>query len=151
MNSRFAERDPEFSPDGHWMAYVSDESGRHEVYVRPFPGPGGKKQISNEGGTEPLLSRNGKQLFYRWSPQGQVWTVDVQSGSGFAVTKPRLLFAKAGYASSPVVNRYWDVSPDGQHFLMVKQEDRKPQPITEMILVHDWFEELKQLAPIRKK
>jgi serine/threonine-protein kinase len=150
MNSRFAERDPEFSPDGRWMAYVSDESGRPEVYVRPFPATRGKKQISNEGGTEPLWTRNGKQLFYRRPPQRQVWAVDVQSGSGFAVTKTRLLFTKAGYESAPMI-RYWDVSPGRRRFLMVKQEDRKPQPITEMILVHDWLEELKQLAPIGKK
>ena len=65
LNSRFNEVYPEFSPDGRWIACGSNESGRQEVYVRPFPGPGGKSQISNEGGAEPLWSRNGKQLFYR--------------------------------------------------------------------------------------
>ena len=101
LNSRFDEMYPEFSPDGRWMAYVSDESGREEVYVQPFPGPGGKWQISNEGGQEPLWSRNGKQLFYR-RRENQVWVVDVQTGSGFSASKPRLLFEQPGYAQQSV-------------------------------------------------
>jgi hypothetical protein len=147
LNSRFQETYPEFSPDGRWIGYVSDESGRQEVYVQPFPGPGGKLQISNEGGREPLWSRNGKQLFYRWGDQ--VWVVDVQIGSGFSASKPRLLFEQPGYAShSPI--RTWDISPDGQRFLMVKMEVRKPHPVAEMILVQNWFEELKRLVPTGK-
>jgi Tol biopolymer transport system component len=148
LNSRFNERCPEFSPDGRWIAYVSDGSGRWEVYVQPFPGPGGKWQISNEGGRDPLWSRNGKQLFYRWGDQ--VWVVDVQIGSDFSTSKPRLLFEQPGYARSSLV-RTWDISPDGQRFLMVKQGEREPKPVTEMILVQNWFEELKRLVPTGKK
>jgi hypothetical protein len=103
--------------------------------------------ISDEGGTEPLWARNGKQLFYR-RPR-QVWAVDVQSGSGFAVSKPRLLFEKIGYGTNAPV-RSWDISLDGQRFLMVKLEERKPQPITEMIFIQNWFEELKSLFPTGK-
>jgi serine/threonine-protein kinase len=148
LNSRFNERYAEFSPDGRWIAYGSDESGRQEVYVQPFRGPGGKWQISNEGGRDPLWSRNGKQLFYRWGDQ--VWVVDVQIGSDFSTSKPRLLFEQPGYARGSLV-RTWDISPDGQRFLMVKQEERKSQPVTEMILVQNWFEELKRLVPTGKK
>jgi serine/threonine-protein kinase len=144
LNSRFNERYPEFSPDGRWLACVSNESGRGEVYVLPFPGPGGKWQISNEGGTEPLWSRNGKQLFYR--RPNQVWVVDVKAGSGFTASKPRLLFEQPGYGGGGPI-RTWDISPDGQRFLMVKLDERKPQPVTEMILVQNWFEELKRLVP----
>jgi len=147
LNSQFRERCPEFSPDGRWIAYTSDESKRDEVYVRPFPGPGMKHPVSSEGGTEPLWARNGKQLFYR--RQDQVWVVDVQTGGGFATSKPRLLFEKAGYAGGDPVRGY-DLSLDGQRFLMVKLEQRKPAPVTEMILVQNWFEELKRLVPTGK-
>jgi serine/threonine-protein kinase len=143
MNSRFTEANPEFSPDGRWIAYVSNESGRDEVYVQPFPGPGRATQISIEGGREPLWSRDSKQLFYRQSKQ--VWAVDVQTAR-----KPRLLFEQEGYGLSSTL-RAWDISADGKRFLMVKLEERKPQPATEMILVHNWFEELKRLVPIGKK
>ncbi|SPE50337.1 Protein kinase/protein beta WD-40 repeat [Verrucomicrobia bacterium] len=80
LNSRFNERYPEFSPDGRWLAYASDESGRFEVYVQPFPRGGGKWQVSSEGGCAPLWARNGKQLFYLWRTVGtagtQAWSAD---------------------------------------------------------------------------
>jgi serine/threonine protein kinase len=148
LNSQYSEMYPEFSPDGRWMAYTSDESNRQEVYVRPFPGPGMKQQVSSEGGVEPLWTRNGKQLFYRW--QDQVWVVDVRTDDGFATSKPRLLFEKSGYIHAAPIRGY-DLSLDGQRFLMVKLEQRKPQPVTEMILVQNWFEELKRVVPASKK
>ena len=153
LNSRFSEGYPEFSPDGRWMAYASNESGRYEVYVQPFPGGGGKRQISSEGGSEPLWARNGKQMFYRWGAPGsqtnQVWSVDVQTESGFSAGKPRLLFEQPGYDDGIPI-RGWDISADGDRFLMVKLEERKPQPLTEIVLVQNWFEELRRLAPSKK-
>ncbi|OGD27095.1 MAG: hypothetical protein A2028_02050 [Candidatus Aminicenantes bacterium RBG_19FT_COMBO_59_29] len=148
LNSQFREMYPDFSPDGRWIAYTSEESKRNEVYVRAFPGPGMKQQVSSEGGIEPLWARNGKQLFYRW--QGQVWVVDIRTDGGFATSKPRLLFEKPGYLSAEPI-RCYDLSLDGQRFLMVKEEQRKPTPVTEMILVQNWFEELKRLVPTGKK
>jgi serine/threonine-protein kinase len=148
LNSRSEETHPEFSPDGRWLAYVSNESGRLEVYVRPFPSSGGKWKLSLEGGTEPLWARDGRQLFYRW--QDQVWAVDIRTDTGFTPGKPRLLFEKAGYRIAVPV-RAWDISADGERFLMVKLDDRKPEPVTEMILVQNWFEELKRLCPTGKK
>ncbi len=146
LNSRFDEMYPEPSPDGRWIAYASDESGRSEVYVRQFPRSGGKWQVSGEGGKEPLWSRNGKQLFYH---QGNKrWVVDIQTGSGFSASKPRLLFETPGYAGGEPI-RGWDISVDGQKFLMVKLEERKPRPVTELILVQNWFEELKRLVPAK--
>jgi Tol biopolymer transport system component len=129
------------SPDGNLLAFSSNESGRFEVYLTPFPGRGAKWQISNEGGGLPRWARNGKQLFY--ARENQVWVVDVQPGPSLAASKPRLLLERPRY-------RFCDVSPDGTRFLMVKLEDRIPQPITEMILVQNWFEELKRLVPTRK-
>ena len=148
LNSPFNEQYPEFSPDGRWIAYSSNESERDEVCVRPFPGPGMKHQVSNQGGIQPLWARNGKQLFYRW--QDQVWVADVLTEGGFATTKPRLLFEKAGYSSGFPIRGY-DLSLDGKRFLMVKLDQRKPTPVTEMILVQNWFEELKQKVPSGKK
>jgi serine/threonine-protein kinase len=148
LNSPFNETCPEFSPDGRWVAYSSDESKRYEVYVRPFPGPGMKIQVSSEGGVQPLWARNGKQLFYR--RQNQVWVVDVRIDGGLATSKPRLLFEKSGY-NVGMPTRSYDLSLDGQRFLMVRLEDRKPSPLTEMTLVENWFEELKRLVPTGKK
>jgi Tol biopolymer transport system component len=150
LNSQFDEMYPEFSPDGRWIAYTSNdnESKRDEVYVRPFPGPGMKIPVSSQGGREPLWASNGKQLFYRW--RGQVWAVEVRTDGGFATGKPRLLFERPGYVGAEPIRGY-DLSQDGQRFLMVKYEQRKPTPVTEMILVQNWFEELKQKVPTGKK
>jgi Tol biopolymer transport system component len=148
LNSQYSEWYPEFSPDGCWMAYASDESNRQEVYVRPFPGPGMKQQVSSEGGSEPLWARNGKQLFFR--RQDQVWVVDVRTDGGLTIGKPRFLFEKSGFNRAYPIRAY-DLSRDGQRFLMVKFENRKPTPVTEMVLIQNWFEELKRLVPSGKK
>jgi serine/threonine-protein kinase len=152
LNSRADECLPVFSPDGRWIAYSSDEgkSDVWEVYVRTFPGPGGKWLISHEGGIEPLWAHNGKQLFYRSLDGQQAWVVDVQTDGGFSPGKPRLLFKGQGLEQSGM-SRGWDLSLDGRRFLMVKMEERKPQPVIEMILVQNWFDELKRLFPTGKK
>jgi len=147
LNSEFDEMSPEFSPDGRWMLYGSNESGRNEVYVRQFPGPGGRWQISSEGGTEPLWSRNGRQMFFRRG--NQILAVDVKAGTGFSAGKTRLVFEQPGFWDSLPI-RCWDISPDGLRFVMVKLGERKPQPATKMILVQNWFEELKRLCPTGK-
>jgi serine/threonine-protein kinase len=120
INSQYEEWYPEISPDGRWMAYTSDESNRQEVYIRPFPGPGMKQQVSSEGGSEPLWARNGKQLFYRWLDQ--VWVVDVQVDGGLTTGKPRLLFEKPG--STRLL--YALGLSCSKRFLMVKFENRSP-------------------------
>jgi hypothetical protein len=78
-----------------------------------------------------------------------VWAVDVRTEGGFAASKPRLLFEAPGFQAG--IPRCWDMSLDGQRFLMVKLEDRKPAPLTEMVLVENWFEELERLAPAGRK
>ncbi len=90
----------------------------------------------------------GKKLFYRWG--NKVWVVDVRTDAGCAASKPRVLFDQSGYEDNTPV-RGWDISPDGQRFLMVKLEERTSQPVTEMILVQNWFEELRRLCPTGKK
>jgi len=152
LNSRVDESWPAFSPDGRWIAYSSDEGRQpvYEVYVRPFPGPGGKWLISHEGGTEPVWAHNGRQLFYRSSDGQRVWVVDIRTDAGFSAGKPRLLFKAQGLGAAGL-SRAWDPSLDDQRFLMVKMEERKPQPVTELILVQNWFEDLKRLVPAGKK
>jgi len=135
-------------PDGRWIACASDESGRTEIFVRPFPGPGTKHQVSSQGGVQPLWARDGKQPFFRWGDQ--VWAADVRTESGFSTGKPRLLFERPGYSpGSPT--RSYDLSLDGRLFLMVKQEQRTAAPVTEMTLFQNWFERLERLVPKGKK
>jgi Tol biopolymer transport system component len=145
LRTSFIEGNARFSPDGDWLAYVSDESGRSEVYVQSFPGPGAKRQISTEGGTEPAWNPNGKELFYRSGDA--MMAVDVATKPTFVLGNPRMLFAGQYVpASVPITN--YDVSLDGQKFLMVEPEQRA---ITQINIVQNWFEELKQKVPTGKK
>jgi serine/threonine-protein kinase len=145
----FNEGGPTFSPDGHWLAYVSNESGHPEVYVQPFPGPGGKWQISTEGGTEPAWNRNGKELFYRSG--NKVMALDVTTQPGFSPGKPHMLFEGQYSATEwPLIDTAYDVSPDGQRFLMTKAAEQESEA-TQINVVQNWFEELKQKVPTGKK
>ena len=136
LNSRFNEIGPRFSPDGHWMTYASDESGRYEVYVQPFPGPGGKWQISTEGGTEPVWIRNG-ELFYRNGEKLMVVQTTVRPT--FSAGTPKEVF-EARYATYQSLPDY-DATPDGQRFLFLKTGD---EARAEISVVVNWTEDLKQ-------
>ena len=138
---------PQFSPDGHWLAYISDESGRYEVYVQPYPGPGGKWQISTEGGTEPMWNPNGRELFYRSGDK--MMAVDIATQPGFVAGRPRKLFE--GRSKPMVPTRDYDVSPDGQRFLMLKPSESADAAPTQINVVLNWFEELKRKVPAGKK
>jgi serine/threonine protein kinase/Tol biopolymer transport system component len=138
---------PRFSPDGHFIAYASDESGRVEIYVRPYPGPGGKWQISTEGGSEPVWNPKGRELFYRTGHK--MMAVDVTTQPSFSVGKPRMLF-DGPYVPTPRSFPDYDVSPDGQRFLMLKPSEQAQAP-AQINVVLNWFEELKQKASTGKK
>src|ERR1700736_5342265 len=147
LRTAFTESAPRFSPDARWLAYVSDESGRFEVYVQPYPGPGGKSQISTDGGTEPVWNPNGRELFYR---QGnKMIVVDVATRPSFSAGKPRVLF-EGLYIRAAQANPAYDVSPDGQRFLMLKASEQEPNA-TQINVVLNWFEELKQKVPTGTK
>lgn len=103
-----------FSPDGHWLAYVSDESGKDEVYIRSFPEPGTRIQISTEGGTGPLWSRDGKELFYSFGRQMMI--VNISSTPEFSASVPRKLF-DGPFVWERAGN--YDIAPDGQRFVMI--------------------------------
>jgi Tol biopolymer transport system component/predicted Ser/Thr protein kinase len=134
---------PRFSPDGHWIAYTSGESGRVEIYVRPYPGPGGKYQISTEGGTEPVWNPKGRELFYRAG--NKMMAVEVATQPAFSAGKPKVLFEGA-YVATPRSLPNYDVSPDGQRFLMLEGSEQGQAP-TQINVVLNWFEELKRRVP----
>ena len=138
---------PRFSPDGRWLAYASDESGRLEVYIQPYPGTGGKSQISTEGGTEPVWNRNGRELFFRSGDKMRA--VNIATESGFAAGKPKVLFS-GEYVPAPFGTANYDVSPDGQSFLMIKPSKETQAAPTQINVVLNWFEELKQKVPTGK-
>jgi Tol biopolymer transport system component len=143
LQTQFNEIAPRFSPDGRWLAYASDESGRYEVYVQPYPGPGGKWQISTEGGTEPVWVRNG-ELFYRNGEK--VMVVETTTGPSFSAGNPKVLF-EGRYATYQSLPGY-DVTADGQRFLFTKAGE---QAQSEISVVLNWTEELKQNAPAGKR
>ena len=142
-----AESAPRFSPDGSWLAYTSDESGRTEVYVQPYPGPGGKWQISTDGGTEPVWNPDGRELFYRSGDKMMV--VDVATQASFSAGKPKFLFA-GQYLPTPATFPNYDVAADGQRFLMVKALGESEAP-AQINVVLNWSEELRQKVPTGKK
>jgi serine/threonine-protein kinase len=145
LATRFNEGGAAFSPDGRWLAYVSNESGRPEIYVQPYPGPGGKWQISTDSGAEPLWNQNGRELFYRSGKR--MMSVQISTEPAFVASKPVVLFER-DYAVSqfPAVGIAYDVSRDGQRFLMVKEPDQAGS-VPQINVVVNWFEELRRLAP----
>ena len=146
LRTSFYEAAPSFSPDGHWLAYVSDESGRFEIYVQPYPGPGGKYQISTEGGTEPVWNRNGRELFFRSG--GKMMAVDITTQPGFSAGKARMLFEGPYLALATTIPSY-DVTPDGKRFLMLKAS-QETESTGQIHIVQNWFEELKRRVPATK-
>ena len=151
LQTPFDEQEGTISPDGRWIAYESDSSGRSEIYVRPFPAiAGGQWQVSTAGGRRPLWSRDGQELFYLATTSGPTSTfmrVPVEAPSTvWSAGTPVVLFQ--GRYFTETQGRTYDVSPDGRRFLMVKeagadQGDARPQ----MIVVQHWLEELKRLVP----
>jgi Tol biopolymer transport system component len=149
LQTPFIEAYPDLSPDGRWLAYVSNQSGRVEVYVQPYPGPGARQQISVDGGTAPAWSRDGRELFYMTAPsvggqaaQTTMMVVPVQLKPTFTAGTPRVLF-QGRYGVTANIRGY-DVAPDGRRFLMVQQKERPVTRLADMIIVQNWTEELKQ-------
>jgi hypothetical protein len=141
LKTPFEESAPKFSPDGKWPAYSSDESGRREIYVQPYPGPGGKQQVSTEGGQEPVWNPRGGELFYRSG--SKVMAVAIDTESGFSAGNPRMLF-EGRYLPTATSFPFYDVSPDGERFLMLKPVASEGSAPTQIHVVLNWFEELKQ-------
>jgi serine/threonine-protein kinase len=145
---------PTFSPDGRWLAYGSNVSGRNELYVRPYPGPGPAELVSIDGALSPVWRPDGNGLFFLSpaTPAGKrsMMAVDFAAGSPPRIGRPWPLFefdpSDLKLACAPV--RCYDVAPDGQHFYGVRAQSPPPPPVvTHINLIQNWFEELKAKVP----
>ena len=142
LQTPFNETGAHFSPDGRWLVYLSDQSGVAEVYVRPFPGPGGEVQVSTDGATGITGWLDG-ELFYRAGADAEkMMVVETQTEPTLSVGRPRLLFE--GYYDRTVGS----VTPDGQRFLLLKPEEQQSTGLAQIQVVLNWTEELKRLVPV---
>jgi Tol biopolymer transport system component len=139
------ERQPAFSADGRWLAYQSDESGAYEIYVSEYPAGGHKKQVSTGGGTGPLWSLDGSELFFQSEDGRRLFAVDIAAGPGLEIREQRLLFEGSFEVSHESVLSF-DLSPDGRRFLM-RQRPEGEMVARELVLVLEWFSELERLVP----
>jgi serine/threonine-protein kinase len=133
------ESHPRVSPDNKWLAYQSNESGRFEIYVKPFPTGGARVQVSNQGGSEPIWSKSGAEIYYR-SLNGGVESAQVKAGTPLVVGNRRSLLPMSDYLTD-ISHTSYDLWPDGKSFLMVKPAsggDTRPT------LVHNWARELRE-------
>lgn len=134
------------SPDGRFLAYISNESGTWEIYVRPFPGPGGGKwKISNEGGIQPVWARSGREIFYRNGDK--MMAIATETEPAFRAGTPVVLF-EGKFHRPDVAFAQYDVAADGKHFVMIQDVESGP---TQIHVVLNWFEELKQRVPSPKR
>jgi serine/threonine-protein kinase len=147
--TEYSESDARISPDGRWLAYQSNSSGQDEVYLRPFPAvTDGLWKISTGGGTEPLWSPDGRELFYR--TQAGLMRVPVETTTGFKAGVPSLVVAGAYFGGFGRANGSYDVSRDGKRFLMMKARVGPADPLaglTHIVVVQHWFEELRARVP----
>jgi Tol biopolymer transport system component len=145
LRTTYNEQMPMFSPNGRWLAYVSDESGRNEVYIQPYPGPGAKLQISTEGGTQPVWASSGRELFYL-SRDRKIMSVPLDLDGDFQAGVPRLRVPASIASSSYLDFAQYDVMPDGQSFIVIRENDTYTA-LRELRVVLNWFDELKRLVP----
>jgi hypothetical protein len=146
---------PDFSPDGRWLAYASDISGRFEVYVRPYARPGATMQASVAGGDSPAWNPNGRELFFVSPPDssGARWMMVAEFDNGSFLGPPRRLFASNPneLRFSQTWARMYDVAKNGERFYAIKAAAVKPPPpVTHINLFQNWTEELKAKVPVGK-
>jgi Tol biopolymer transport system component len=146
LSTPFNETEPIFSPDGRWIAYQSQESGRFEVYVRPFPGPGGRWQVSTDGGITPVWSRTRPEIFYANSDNRLMVTSYRAEGDVFATDKPkqwvdRRFILRPGFIS-------FALHPDGERFALAAAPDNESALRQDkLVFIFNFFDELRRLAP----
>jgi Tol biopolymer transport system component len=131
--TEFAESRPSFSPDGSWIAYQSNESGQNEIYVREFPGPGGRWQVSTDGGTDPHWSHDGREIFYLDADE-QLTTVGVQTAPDFRAELPETLFDPQLFQD--VFRSRYAVAADGARFLLLSRTETQTNP--PLTVVMNW-------------
>src|SRR5262249_55399956 len=154
-HTRSAELFPVWSPDDRWLAYTSNATGRQEVYVQPYPGPGAAIPVSINGGAAPTWNPKGRELFYVEGRLGPLVNADqrmmsVDMANPAQPGKPVLLFSFSP-TSLPLAmcdpTPCYSVAPNGQEFFAVRMLPRQPARVTQIRLVFNWFEELKRLVP----
>jgi eukaryotic-like serine/threonine-protein kinase len=145
-----AEANGEISPDGRWLAYQSNDAGRDEIYVRPFPDiNGGRWQLSTTGGRTPVWSRTGDELFFR-SPDGAIMGVHVEAAESWRAAQPTQLVRPGYFQGSSAFPRQFEVSPDGRRFLVIKDSTQAAgQSPNQIAVVLNWLEDLKRLTPTK--
>ena len=149
MASPFNEQNAEVSPDGAWLAYQSNASGTDEICVQPFPDvEQGRWQVSTGGGTQPLWAPSGRELFYR-APDGKLMAVPIRPGPGFTRGNAVVVVDRAYFAGAGALGRTYDVSPDGTRFLMIKDAAASTGTAPQLVVVLNFFEELKRLVPTK--
>ena len=145
IDTPFTDTAPTLSPDGRWIAFHSNRSGQFEIYVDRFPELGALQQVSTGGGREPKWSPDGRELFYRASVGRRIMSVPVETGSTLVIGEPTVLF-EGRYAISTGGDRPFDILPDGR-FVLVRSVE-SPTDAADVVVVKNWFEELKRLVPI---
>lgn len=135
---------PSLSPDGKWLAYATNESGRYEIYVRPFPGPGAAVQVSQGGGTEPSWSRDGNKVYYRG--ERRMYVASITTGAGVSITNRRVLFTDAFDGDMPMPHRNYDLTHDGKFIMIAANTGDAPQTI----VVLNWLQELRAKLALAK-
>ncbi len=133
-----SEGSPDFSADGRWVVYSSNDSGRDEIYVRPYAGSGGRHQVSTQGGSWPRWSRDGREIFF--VSQGSLWSAAVRTSTTFEADSPRKLFDLSDELLTDV--DFYDASPDGRHFAMIQKDPFELRPL-DIVVVPGWAEEMK--------
>ena len=150
LSTPAAEIVPMFSPDGRWIAYFSNESGQYEVFVRPFPGPGGKWQISTAGGLETAWSRTRRELFYRALDNRIMVVSYTVEGDSFKADKPRLWSEQAISARRPQSTPF-DLHPDGERIAAAGPSVQPEEKLDKVTFIFNFFDELRRIAPPAKK
>ena len=141
--TEFQETAPAVSPDGRWLAYVSDETGRAEVYVSPFPNvDDGRWLVSTDGGSEPVWAHSGRELFYRNAAQ-ELISVQILPSNVFTMGEQQTLFSTRPYTTD-IYHQMYDVSLDDQRFVMIRLEAVEGTNDTQLIVVENFFQELKE-------
>ena len=150
LEREFSDSGTVFSPDGRYVAHVSNQTGEREIYIRPFPGPGGQETVSVGGGDEPAWASNG-ELFYRRPSDYAMMVVEVSTDPTLIVGQPRELF-RGGVHLSGAPRAKYAVTADGQRFLMsaplVASPGREAGTGPKVVVVQNWVEELKERVPI---
>jgi serine/threonine protein kinase/Tol biopolymer transport system component len=142
MHERYNESSPKFSPDGRWLAFVSDRSGRPEIYLQPYPAVAARWQISVDGGQDPIWARSGRELFFRNARKLTAVSIDPTRNPPHA--SPRELFEGDFIYGEPITD--YDAHPDGQRFVMIRPA-RADAPVRHINLVLNWFRELEERLP----